>query len=115
MLAQSVTSSSAVRRAELCLLSGIRAFYLTPKSPAKSVEAGLARHIAGGRLGVIERGPKSPGIAAIADERQKRVAVAGRAGEALLENRHGVLDVPGRVQPDGVDIRVSCSVGIEFG
>src|SRR5215467_8398923 len=114
MLAQSVTSSSAVRRPD-CLLSGIRAFDLTPKSLDQSAEAGLARRNAGELLGVIDRGPKIPGIAAIADERQQRIAVAGMAGEALLENRHGVLDVPGRVQPDGVDIRVSCSVGIEFG
>src|SRR5215831_10010395 len=109
MLAQSVTSSSAVRRLELWLLLGIRAFDLAPKSFDQSAEAGLARRNAGELLGVIERGPKIPGIAAIADERQQRVAVAGMAGEALLENRHGVLDVPGRVQPDGVDIRGSSS------
>src|SRR5262249_23905842 len=83
MLAQSVTSSSAVRRLELWLLLGIRAFDLAPKSLDQSAEAGLARRNAGELLGVIERGPKIPGIAAIADERQQRVAVARMAGGSV--------------------------------
>jgi hypothetical protein len=36
-------------------------------------------------------------------------------GDARFENRHGFVDLPGQMQPDGVDIRVSCSVRIEFG
>src|SRR5215813_3886646 len=84
MLAQSVTSSSAVRRPELWLLSGIRAFDLALKSLDQSAEAGLARRNAGELFGVIERGPKIPGIAVIADERQQRVTVPGcRARLAL--------------------------------
>jgi hypothetical protein len=39
---------------------------------------------AGELLGVIERGPEIPGIAAIADERQQRVAVARMPGETRL-------------------------------
>ena len=36
-------------------------------------------------------------------------------GEALLENRHSSVDIPGRMQPDGINIRIACSLGIEFG
>src|SRR5262245_30466685 len=37
------------------------------------------------------------------------------AGEARLENRHGILGTSGGMQGDRIDIGVSCSLGLELG
>jgi hypothetical protein len=74
-------------------------FGLTPKGLHQRGEAAIVWRRAGESLGVFECGPEIPSIAAEADERQQRVAIAGMPGQALLENRHGIVNLPGRMRP----------------
>src|SRR5215471_1019316 len=78
-------------------------------------EARLSRRYAGELLGVVQRGREISGIAAEAHKGQQGIAIAGMVGQARLESRHGSVDIPGRMQSNGINIRISCSIGVEFG
>src|SRR5262249_6041454 len=90
-------------------------FDLTPKVLDQCGESRLPRRRAGELLGVVQRGGEISGIAAEAHKRQQGIAIAGMAGQARLESRHGTVDIPSRMRPHGLNIRISCSLGIEFG
>src|SRR5258708_39768446 len=94
--------------------TGNRVLDLTPKVLDQRGQAGLARRRAGELLGVLECRGEISGIAAEAHERKQRIAIARMAGHARLESRNGIRDMPGRMQPDGINIRISCSLGIEL-
>ena len=75
--------------------SGIGFLDLTPEIVDERCETGVIRCNACQLLRVMQCGGEISGIAAEADERQQRVAVAGMPGQALLENRHGIVNLPG--------------------
>ena len=96
-------------------LSCIRLADLTPEIVDERCETGVIRGNARQLLRVMQCGGEISGVAAEAHKRQQGIAIAGMAGQARLESRHGSVDIPGRMQPDGINIRISCSLGIEFG
>src|SRR5262249_39232224 len=95
--------------------SCIRLADLTPEIVNERCETGVIRGNACQLLRVIQCGGEISGIAAEAHKRQQGIAIAGMAGQARHESRHGSVDIPGRMRSDGINIRISCPLGIEFG
>ena len=94
--------------------SRIRRFVLPPKILDQGGHIAIAGCHGGQPLGVFERSRDIPCVAAEADQRQQGFAIAGVARQGVLQNGHGLACPTGRMQPDGIDIGISRTFGLEL-